>query len=86
MPLKAKASSPSDLPSWVDSRQEQGLYFFTREEAIQTLQFTEEAFKKAAARLAKKTESCASEAAFLSSFPWNIVSPGYYRRNGLSLI
>ena len=54
MPLKAKASFPSDLPSWVDSRQEQGLYFFTREEAIQTLQFTEEAFKKAAARLEKK--------------------------------
>ena len=54
MPLKAKASSPTDLPSWVDSRQEQGLYFFTREEAIQTLQFTEEAFKKTAARLAKK--------------------------------
>ncbi|KKL06831.1 hypothetical protein LCGC14_2592110, partial [marine sediment metagenome] len=43
MPLKTKASSLTDLPSWVDSRQEQGLYFFTREEAIQTLQFTEEA-------------------------------------------
>ncbi|MDO9529491.1 MAG: type IV toxin-antitoxin system AbiEi family antitoxin [Syntrophales bacterium] len=54
MSLKAKASSPTDLPSWVDSRQEQGLYFFTREDAIQTLQFSEEAFKKAAARLAKK--------------------------------
>ena len=54
MPLKAKASSPTDLPSWVDSRHEQGLYFFTRGEAIQNLKFTEEAFKKAAARLTKK--------------------------------
>ncbi|HAR49065.1 MAG TPA: hypothetical protein DCR81_02980 [Smithella sp.] len=54
MPRKAKTATSRDLPSWVDSRQEQGLYFFTREEAISTLQFTEEAFKKAAARLAKK--------------------------------
>jgi hypothetical protein len=52
--LKAKASSPTDLPSWVDSRQEQGLYFFSREAAIQTLHFTDEAFKKSAARLTKK--------------------------------
>ena len=44
MLLKAKASSLTDLPSRVDSRQEHGLYFFTREEAIQTLQFTVEAF------------------------------------------
>jgi len=44
MLLKAKASSLTDLPSRVDSRREHGLYFFTREEAIQTLQFTVEAF------------------------------------------
>jgi hypothetical protein len=36
-------SHPGLIPS------EQGLYFFTREEAIESLQFTEEAFKKAAA-------------------------------------
>lgn len=54
MVFKVKALSPGDLPSWVDSRQEQGLYFFFREEAIRAIQFTEEAFKKAAARLAKK--------------------------------
>ncbi len=54
MPRKAKTATSSDLPSWVDSRQEQGLYFFTREEAIESLQFTEIAFVQAAARLAKK--------------------------------
>ena len=85
MPRKAKTPTSSDLPSWVDSRQEQGLYFFTREDAIESLQFTEEAFKKAAARLAKKTGSCASAAAFLSSF-WNTVPPGYCRQSGLSPI
>jgi hypothetical protein len=73
MPRKAKTATSSGLPSWVDSRQEQGLYFFTREDAIESLQFTEEAFKKAAARLAKKTEPCASAAASSSSSPWNTV-------------
>jgi hypothetical protein len=69
MPQKVKAATSSDLRSWVDARQEQGLYFFTREEDISTLPFIVEAFKKAAARLAKKTEFCAAEAAFSSSFP-----------------
>ncbi len=54
MSRKAKTATSRDLPSWVDSRQERGLYFFTREEAIESLQSTEIAFIKAAARLAKK--------------------------------
>jgi predicted transcriptional regulator of viral defense system len=77
MPLKAKASSPTDLPSWVDSRQEQGLYFFTREEAIQTLQFTEEAFKKAAARLAKKNRTLRIRSGFF------VIVPLEYRVTGI---
>jgi predicted transcriptional regulator of viral defense system len=44
----------TDLPSWVDSRQAQGLYFFTREEALKTINFSEDAFKHAAARLVRK--------------------------------
>jgi predicted transcriptional regulator of viral defense system len=43
-----------DLSSWIDSRQSQGLYFFTREEALKILGRSEAAFKQAAARLAKK--------------------------------
>lgn len=77
MPLKAKASSPTDLPSWVDTRQERGLYFFTREEAIQTLQFTEEAFKKAAARLAQKNRILRIRSGFF------IIIPLEYRLTGM---
>ena len=44
----------ADLPSWVDSRQAQGLYFFTREEALEAIAFSEDAFKQAAARLVRK--------------------------------
>jgi len=66
MPRKAKTAISSDLPSWVDSRQEQGLYFFTREEAISNLKFTEEAFKKAAARLAKKNRILRIRSGFFS--------------------
>jgi len=76
MPLTAKASTPTDLPSWVDSRQERGLYFFTREEAIQDLQFTEEAFKKAAARLAKKNRVLRIRRSFF------IIIPLEYRITG----
>jgi predicted transcriptional regulator of viral defense system len=44
----------ADLPAWVDSRQTQGLYFFTREEALKAIAFSEAAFKQAAARLSRK--------------------------------
>ncbi len=47
-------SQYTDLPSWVDARQTQGLYFFTREEALKAIGFSEDAFKQSAARLAKK--------------------------------
>jgi predicted transcriptional regulator of viral defense system len=76
MPRKAKTSSSSDLPSWVDSRQEQGLYFFTREEAIGTLQCTEIAFKKAAARLSKKNRIIRIRSGFF------VIVPLEYRSTG----
>ena len=44
----------ADLPSWVDSRQARGFYFFTREEALKAIAFSEDAFKQAAARLVRK--------------------------------
>ena len=77
MPRKAKTATSSDLPSWVDSRQEQGLYFFTREEAIRSLQFTEEAFKKAAARLAKKNRALRIRSGFF------VIVPLEYRATGI---
>jgi predicted transcriptional regulator of viral defense system len=77
MPRKAKTADSRDLPSWVDSRQEQGLYFFTREEALQTLQFSEEAFKKAAARLAKKDRILRIRSGFF------VIIPLEYRSTGI---
>jgi predicted transcriptional regulator of viral defense system len=77
MPRKAKTAFSRDLPSWVDSRQEQGLYFFTREEAIRSLQFTEEAFKKAAARLAKKNRILRIRSGFF------VIVPLEYRTSGI---
>jgi predicted transcriptional regulator of viral defense system len=47
-------SKYADLPSWVDARQAQGLYFFTREDALKAIAFSEAAFKQAAARLVRK--------------------------------
>jgi predicted transcriptional regulator of viral defense system len=49
-----KNSKSMDMPAWIDSRQSQGLYFFTREEALEYLQISESAFRKAAKRLADK--------------------------------
>ncbi|MDX9745002.1 MAG: type IV toxin-antitoxin system AbiEi family antitoxin [Syntrophales bacterium] len=70
-------ASSNNLPSWVDSRQEQGLYFFTREEAIQSLQFTEIAFMKAAARLAKKKRILRIRSGFF------VIIPLEYRTSGV---
>lgn len=76
MPRKAKTATSGELPSWVDSRQEQGLYFFTREEAIKSLQFTEIAFMKAAARLAKKNRILHIRSGFF------VIVPLEYRATG----
>jgi predicted transcriptional regulator of viral defense system len=77
MPRKAKTATSNDLPSWVDSRQAHGIYFFTREEAISTLKFTEEAFKKAAARLAKKNRILRIRSGFF------VIVPLEYRTTGV---
>lgn len=76
MAFKVKGSFPGDLPSWVDSRQEQGLYFFSREEAIRAIQFTEEAFKKAAARLAEKNRILRIRSGFFVIVPLEYRSAG----------
>ena len=54
MPEKMDAQVPAKLAEWVDARQAQGLYFFTREDAIKSLQMTDIAFKMAVSRLQKK--------------------------------
>jgi len=54
MANNTSTASFSDLPSWVDSLQSKGLYFFTREQAINELQASKAAFDNASLRLAKK--------------------------------
>ncbi len=77
MPPKIVSASPKDLASWVDDRQATGLYFFTREEAINNLKMTEEALRKAAARLAKKTRIMRIRSGFF------IIVPLEYRASGV---
>jgi len=75
--LETNKFQPKDLASWVDLRQAQGLYFFNRKEAIHALQFSEEAFKKAAARLAYKNRIIRIRSDFF------IIVPLEYRTTGV---
>ena len=77
MPPKNASASPKDLASWIDDRQAVGLYYFTREEAIQSLKITEEAFRKAASRLAKKTRLVRIRSGFF------VIVPLEYRASGV---
>jgi len=77
MPSKNINASPKDLASWIDDRQAEGLYYFTREEAIQSLKMTEEAFRKAASRLAKKTRIVRIRSGFF------VIVPLEYRASGV---
>jgi predicted transcriptional regulator of viral defense system len=77
MPSKNINASPKDLASWIDDRQAEGLYYFAREEAIQSLKMTEEAFRKAASRLAKKTRIVRIRSGFF------VIVPLEYRAAGV---
>lgn len=54
MITKKRSASSLDLSSWIDSRQSQGQYFFTREQVLEGLQATDAAFSNASVRLARK--------------------------------
>lgn len=54
MTEKIDAPVPSRLAEWVDAHQAQGLYFFSRQEAVKNLQMSDIAFKMAVSRLQKK--------------------------------
>jgi predicted transcriptional regulator of viral defense system len=65
-----------DLTSWIDSRQSQGLYFFTREDALKILGRTEASFKQAAARLAKKKRIARIHGGFFIIIPLEYAATG----------
>jgi predicted transcriptional regulator of viral defense system len=66
----------SNLPTWVDSRHAQGLYFFTRDEALKSISFSEDAFKQAAARLARKGRIVRIHGGFFVIIPLEYAATG----------
>jgi predicted transcriptional regulator of viral defense system len=52
--MPAKRLIPSDLTTFVNQRQSQGLYYFIRDDASKALKISDAALKQAAARLIKK--------------------------------
>ena len=71
-----KDLKPIDMATWVDSRQSQGLYFFRREEALESLQVSELALKKAAARLSKKKRIARIHGGFFIIIPLEYFATG----------
>ncbi len=72
----SRRKSLPDLSAWVDSRQSQGLYFFTREEALRNLNQSESAFKQAAARLQRKKRIARIHGGFFVIIPLEYASAG----------
>ena len=75
MAAKRQADLP-DLSSWIESRQSQGLYFFTREEALKALQRSEAAFKQAAVRLDRKRRIARVHGGFFIIIPFEYAATG----------
>ena len=75
MAAKRQADLP-DLSSWIESRQSQGLYFFTREEALKALKRSEAAFKQAAARLYRKRRIARIHGGFFIIIPFEYAATG----------
>ncbi len=75
MEAERKTDLP-DLSSWIESRQSRGLYFFTRKEALKTLQKSEAAFKQAAARLARKKRIVRIQRGFFIIIPFEYAATG----------
>jgi len=66
----------SDLSSWIASRQSQGLYYFTREEALNALSTTEVAIKQSILRLIKKKRVARIRGGFFIIIPLEYANTG----------
>ncbi len=71
-----KIFKPMDMSTWIDSRQSQGLYFFTREEALEYLRISKSAFAKVAMRLAYKNRVCRIRSGFYIIIPLEYSATG----------
>jgi len=73
---KQRPSSSLDLNSWIDQRQSQGLYYFTRDGALKFLKTSETALKQAATRLIKKNRIVRVYSGFYIIIPLEYASTG----------
>jgi len=65
-----------DLPGWVDMKQSQGIYYFTRDEALEELKITSMAFRKAVLRLTDKSRVLRIHGSFYVIIPLEYVASG----------
>lgn len=65
-----------DLPGWVDMKQSRGIYFFTRDEALEELKFSSMAFRKAALRLTGKNRVLRIHGSFYVIIPLEYAAGG----------
>jgi predicted transcriptional regulator of viral defense system len=71
-----RQTSLPDFSAWIDSRQSQGLYFFTREGALKSSRRSEAAFKQVAARLARKKRIARIHRGFFIIIPLEYAATG----------
>ncbi len=68
--------NPSDLPGWINLKQSQGSYFFTRVEALKELKISAMAFRQAVVRLAEKNRIIRVHGGFYVIIPLEYVASG----------
>lgn len=67
---------PSDLPGWINLKQSQGSYFFTRDEALEALKMSAMAFRQAVARLTEKNRIIRVHGGFYVIIPLEYAASG----------
>jgi predicted transcriptional regulator of viral defense system len=68
--------NPSDLPGWINLKQSQGSYFFTREEALKELKINAIAFRQAVVRLTEKNRIIRVHGGFYVIIPLEYAASG----------
>lgn len=68
--------NPSDLPGWINLKQSQGSYFFTRDEALEELKISQMAFRQAVVRLTEKNRIIRVRGGFYVIIPLEYAASG----------
>lgn len=75
IPMKS-IDIPSDLTGWINLKQSQGSYFFTREEALEALKISAMAFRQAVVRLTEKNRIIRVHGGFYVIIPLEYAASG----------